>query len=97
MKELNAYQVIVRPLVTEKAVGQEDRRAYWFAVQLTANKTQIRKAIEEIYQVHVRKVQTLHQKGKLRRGRFRTYRTPEWKKAVVHSAGLRHSYADLFK
>jgi large subunit ribosomal protein L23 len=83
VKTLNAYQVVVRPLVTEKAVSQQDQSAYWFAVHVTATKTQIRHAVEEIYQVHVRKVQTMRQKGKSRRMRFHTYRTPEWKKAVV--------------
>ena len=83
MKEMNAFQVVIRPLVTEKAIGQEGQSVYWFAVHVAANKTQIRKAIEEIYQVHVKKVHTLRQKGKLRRARFRTYRTPEWKKAAV--------------
>ena len=83
MKEMNAYQIIVRPLVTEKAISQESENTYWFAVHLAAGKTQIRKAIEEIYQVHVRDVRTLRQKGKLRRARFKTYRTSEWKKAGV--------------
>ena len=83
MKALNAYQVVLRPLVTEKAVEQESNSTYWFAVHLSANKTQVRKAIEEIYQVHVRKVQTLRQKGKLRRSRNKMYRTPDWKKAGV--------------
>ncbi|HUW57074.1 MAG TPA: 50S ribosomal protein L23 [Planctomycetota bacterium] len=83
MKEMNAYQVVVRPLVTEKAIGQESENTYWFAVHVGAGKTQIRKAVEEIYQVHVRNVRTLRQKGKLRRARYKLYRTPEWKKAAV--------------
>jgi large subunit ribosomal protein L23 len=83
VKPLSSYQVVVRPLVTEKAVSQQDQSAYWFAVHISADKTQIRRAIEEIYQVHVRKVQTMRQKGKARRMRYHTYRTPEWKKAVV--------------
>jgi large subunit ribosomal protein L23 len=83
VKKLGAYQVVLRPLVTEKAVSQQDQSAYWFAVHTSANKTQIRHSIEEIYQVHVRKVQTLRQKGKSRRMRYHIYRTPEWKKAVV--------------
>ncbi len=83
MKEMNAFQIVVRPLVTEKAIAQEAESTYWFAVHMAANKTQIRKAIEEIYQVHVKKVRTLRQRGKLRRARFKTYRTQEWKKAGV--------------
>jgi len=83
MKALNAYQVVLRPLVTEKAVGQEADNIYWFAVHMSANKTQIRQAVEEIYQVHVKQVHTLRQKGKLRRSRYKMYRTAEWKKAAV--------------
>lgn len=90
MKELTAHQIVLEPLVTEKAISQEGQSTYWFSVQTSANKTQIRKAIEEIYQVHVRKVQTIRQKGKMRRARFKTYRTPEWKKAgVTLAAGER--------
>ena len=83
MKQLNAYQVIVRPLVTEKAVDQQGENTYWFAVHITANKTQVRNAVEEVYKVHVRQVRTLRQKGKQRRSRYKLYRTPDWKKAAV--------------
>jgi large subunit ribosomal protein L23 len=76
----------VKPLVTEKAIGQESENTYWFAVHPAANKTQIRDAIEEIYQVHVREVRTMRQKGKMRRSRFHMYRTAEWKKAAVKIA-----------
>jgi large subunit ribosomal protein L23 len=86
MKELNAYQVVLRPLVTEKAIGQEADNTYWFAVHPSANKTQVRDAVEEIYGVHVRSVRTVRQKGKMRRSRFHEYRTPEWKKAAVKIA-----------
>ena len=85
MKAMNAYQTVIRPLVTEKAVEQEEQDApvYWFAVHVSANKTQVQKAIEEIYDVHVQKVRTLRQKGKRRRARGREYLTSEWKKAAV--------------
>ncbi len=83
MKELNAYQVVLKPLVTEKAVGQQPESKYWFAVNITANKTQIRKAVEEIYQVHVRKVHTLRVGGKERRIRYKLFEMPDWKKAAV--------------
>ena len=83
MKALNAYQVILRPLVTEKAIGSQAENTYWFAVHISAGKSQIRSAVEEVYQVHVRKVRTLRQKGKERRSRYKIYRTPDWKKAAV--------------
>jgi large subunit ribosomal protein L23 len=83
MKEMNSYQIIIKPLVTEKAVGQEAERKYWFAVDTRATKTQIRHAIEQIYQVHVRQVRTLRVGGKQRRIRFKMFELPEWKKAAV--------------
>ena len=83
VKELTAHDVIRRPLVTEKVVDQQGQNTYWFEVHMSANKTRVRKAVEEIYQVHVKGVRTLRQKGKLRRARFQIYRTAEWKKAAV--------------
>jgi large subunit ribosomal protein L23 len=80
---MNAYQIVLKPLVTEKVIAQEGQSTYWFAVSPTANKAQIRQAIEEIYQVHVRKVHTLRQRGKFRRSRMQYYQKPEWKKAAV--------------
>lgn len=90
MKELNAYQIVLKPLVTEKAVDQQGQSKYWFAVNTTANKTQIRKAIEEIYQVHVRQVHTMRVGGKERRIRYKLFELPDWKKAgVTLAAGER--------
>jgi large subunit ribosomal protein L23 len=83
VKQRTPHQIIVRPLVTEKAISQERENIYWFAVDIAANKTQIRKAIEEVYQVHVRKVHTLRKKGKERRARSKTYWTKDCKKAAV--------------
>jgi large subunit ribosomal protein L23 len=83
MKEQNAYQIILRPLVTEKAIGQQDENTYWFAVQITANKAQVRHAVEQIYQVHVRKVRTMRVGGKDRRFRYKEFSLPDWKKAAV--------------
>ncbi len=83
MKEMNSYQVILKPLVTETAVGQEAERKYWFAVDIRANKTQIRHAVETIYQVHVRQVRTIRVGGKQRRIRYKLFELPEWKKAAV--------------
>jgi large subunit ribosomal protein L23 len=80
---MNSYDVVLRPLVTEKAIAQEGQNTYWFAVDINANKTQVRKAVEEIYQVHVRRVHTMRVGGKQRRSRFKMFRTPDWKKAGV--------------
>ncbi len=78
------YDVIVRPLITEKAVGKkDDERTLCFAVHVDANKTQIRNAVQKLFAVKVDEVRTSITCGKLRRrGRFSGYRA-DWKKAYV--------------
>jgi large subunit ribosomal protein L23 len=78
------YEVIVRPLITEKAVGKkDDERTLCFEVNIDANKTQIRGAVQKLFGVKVEEVRTSTTAGKLRRrGRFSGYRS-DWKKAYV--------------
>lgn len=78
------YGIVVRPLVTEKGTYQSGRlNAYPFEVSPDANKTQIKKAIEDIYDVKVLEVRTANRKGKPRRMRYSWGKTRHWKKAVV--------------
>jgi large subunit ribosomal protein L23 len=81
---MNYYDVIVRPLITEKAVTAKDEAAtLCFEVTNGANKTQIRQAVEKLFSVKVAEVRTMKNTGKLRRrGRFAGYK-PDWKKAFV--------------
>jgi large subunit ribosomal protein L23 len=81
---MNIYGVIKRPLVTEKGVAKKDaERTLCFEVVTTANKTQIRQAVEAAFKVKVEDVRTITTAGKLRRrGRFTGYRS-DWKKAYV--------------
>jgi len=81
---MNVYEVIRRPLVTEKGVEQKDNeRTLCFEVALDANKTQVKSAVEKLFKVKVEEVRTASFEGKLRRrGRFAGYR-PDWKKAYV--------------
>ena len=81
---MNIYDVIVRPIVTEKAVGKkETENAMCFEVARDATKTEIRAAVQKLFKVKVAEVQTTNTLGKLRRrGRFTGYR-PDWKKAWV--------------
>jgi large subunit ribosomal protein L23 len=81
---MTLYQVIQRPLVTEKGVEAKDtNRTLCFQVALDANKTQVKAAVEKLFKVKVAEVRTATFDGKLRRrGRFTGYR-PEWKKAYV--------------
>jgi len=81
---MNVFDVIKRPLVTEKGVTKkDDERTLCFEVALAANKTQIRQAVEAAFKVKVEEVRTANNAGKLRRrGRFAGYRS-DWKKAYV--------------
>jgi large subunit ribosomal protein L23 len=80
----NVYEVIRRPIVTEKGVAKKDaERTLCFEVLLDANKTQIRQAVEKLFKVKVDDVRTSTTHGKeRRRGRFAGHR-PDWKKAYV--------------
>ena len=76
--------VIIRPLITEKTTHQQNtRNAYAFQVNESANKVQIRQAVEKIYNVKFVNVRTMTRKGKPRRSRFKMTTTPEWKRAIV--------------
>ncbi|MBX7165282.1 MAG: 50S ribosomal protein L23 [Pirellulales bacterium] len=81
---LEPYQVILRPLVTEKGMHRSTRyNAYAFEVNKLATKIDIRRAVEELFDVKVVAVRTQNRKGKPRRSRFRATLTKDWKKAVV--------------
>ena len=82
--KLEPYQVILRPLVTEKGVHRAPRNnQYAFEVNPLADKLDIRAAVEELFEVKVTKVRTQNRRGKPRRYRFRWGRTKDWKKALV--------------
>lgn len=82
--KLAPHQVILRPLVTEKGVHRATRHnAYSFEVAGAAGKADIRRAVEELFNVKVERVAVQNRKGKLRRTRYGYSRTKDWKKAVV--------------
>lgn len=84
MAALLPQEVVIRPLITEKTLRIAERtNAYTFQVRPTANKVQIRDAIERLFKVTVVGVRTQNVMGKFRRvGRY-TGATSNWKKAVV--------------
>ncbi len=84
---MNIHQVIRRPLVTEKStIGREEENVATFAVDPDANKHEIRRAVEELFNVKVAAVRTMRQPRKSRRvGRKIGYKS-EWKKAIVRLA-----------
>jgi len=80
----SAYDVIIRPIITEQSMEQTDLKKYAFEVARDAGKIEIKRAVEEVFGVKVAKVNTLHVKGKEKRqGRHPAGKTAAWKKAVV--------------
>lgn len=80
---MNARDIILAPVITEKAVSVLPEKKYTFRVKKDANKIAIKYAVEEIFGVKVAKVNTISMKGHFRRmGRNEGY-TSDWKKAVV--------------
>jgi len=78
------YEIIERPLVTEKSIAGAERGKYTFRVNKNANKIEIAKAVEQIFNVKVASVNTMRVRGKAKRlGRYPEGRTPDWKKAIV--------------
>ena len=81
---LEAYQVILRPLVTEKGMHRSTRNnQYAFQVHLQASKDDVRRAVEELFNVQVDKVRTQNRRGKPRKHKFKQGQTKAWKKAIV--------------
>ncbi len=80
---MNPHDIIIRPVLTEKSYDGIPNKTYTFEVAKKANKVEIKKAIEAIFNVKVDKVNTRTVGGKLRRqGRNSGYQ-PDWKKATV--------------
>ena len=78
------YQIIKKPVITEKASDDTAKRnAYHFRVPVAANKIQIRQTIEKLFEVKVIGVNTLNTKPKFRRRGYAAGHTPRWKKAMV--------------
>ena len=80
----NVHDVIIRPIVSEKSYGLIDANGqYTFEVQPTANKTEIKLAIEQVFGVKVDKINTLNRKGKTRRTKFGMGKRKDTKRAIV--------------
>jgi large subunit ribosomal protein L23 len=81
---MTIYEVIKRPIVTEKGVAKKDsEQTLCFEVAPDANKTLVKAAVEQLFKVKVADVRTVNLSGKLRRrGKFSGYRS-DWKKAYV--------------
>lgn len=80
---MEARDIILRPVITEASTALLDDKRYTFDVDVRATKTQVKKAVEEIFDVKVVKVNIMNVKGKLKRqGRYEGY-TKKRRKAIV--------------
>ncbi|CAG7614264.1 50S ribosomal protein L23 [Leucobacter soli] len=90
----SVHDVIIRPIVSEKSYARIDANGqYTFEVQPTANKTEIKLAIEQVFGVKVAKINTLNLKGKTRRTKFGIGKRKDTKRAIVT---LREGTIDIF-
>ena len=78
-----AYDIILKPVITEASIADIQDKKYTFRVASDANKTEIAKAVEEIFGVKVEKVNTISMKAKTKRVRYVEGKTGAWKKAIV--------------
>ena len=79
----DARDIIIRPIITEHSYDMIEKNKYTFEVAKTANKVEIAKAVEELFNVTVKKVNTLNVKPKKKRVRYKLGMTRSWKKAMV--------------
>lgn len=78
-----ASDILVRPLISEKASHQQSLNQYFFAVRLDANRVEVAKAVKALYGVTPTKVTIIRQEGKIRRYGRTTGKRKDWKKAMV--------------
>ncbi len=79
----DARDIIKKPLVTEKSTLMMEQGKYSFEVDTKANKVEIKKAVEELFKVKVKSVNTINVTGKMKRMGAFVGRRPSWKKAIV--------------
>ncbi len=78
-----AYRILLRPILSEKAIHLATSGKYVFAVHPQANKSEIKKSIQRVYDVHIEQVKIIKLPGKMRRYGRSVGKTSAWKKAVV--------------
>ena len=77
------YNVIIRPIISERSYDLMEQGKYTFEVAKDAPKQEIRQAVEKLFNVHVVKVNTINVKPKTKRVRYVAGQTRSWKKAIV--------------
>jgi large subunit ribosomal protein L23 len=84
--KLIAYDIIRKPVITEKSMAEMENKKYTFIVDVHANKCQVKKAVEEVFGVKVDEVKTANIMGKMKRVGVHIGKRPDYKKAVVKLA-----------
>lgn len=79
----SVYDVIRRPIITEKSMAAMGNRKYTFIVDIHANKFEIKEAVQKVFGVKVQDVCTIKMLGKEKRVGVHTGKRPDWKKAIV--------------
>lgn len=79
----SVYDVLIRPIVSEKSMAAMGNRKYTFAVDVHADKTEIKEAVEKVFGVKVQDVRTMNILGKEKRVGVHVGKRPDWKKAIV--------------
>lgn len=79
----NAYDVIIRPIVSEASMENMQDRKYTFQVAKSANKIEIKQAVEQLFKVEVENVTTMNVVGKYKRMGVHVGKRSDWKKAIV--------------
>lgn len=80
---ITAYDIIIKPVVTESSMEAMEHKKYTFKVAPKANKSEIKKAVESIFGVKVKKVNTMNITGKKKRMGANVGKRSDWKKAIV--------------
>ena len=81
---MNAYDIIIKPVITEQSMADVADKKYVFQVAINANKTEIKAAVEEVFGVKVEKVNTIRMQGKVKRtGAYPAGKRAAYKKAIV--------------
>lgn len=80
---MHSFEILRRPVITEKSTEMQDSGRYVFEVAVSANKHQVKRAVEQAFDVQVTKVNTMNLRGKRKRFGPRSTEKRSWKKAMV--------------
>ncbi len=80
---MNSYDIIIKPILSEKSFSGIQMKRYTFKVAKNATKVDIKRAVEEVFGVEVAKVNTVSVKGKIKRRGATSGKRPDYKKAIV--------------